>query len=245
MFSIAATAIDLSIMTTHPPAASNVVALAQTTDVNTEVEDPIPVIHLGSLPPWWAAAQSGGRRPARAWSEADPTPVPEYDEGDDLEPTQFTDPEPVAEKIMRRRGHRSRTTQKAHKSPTAREKEAAKKHVKRERKAIRLKLAGTSANITRTATTSTAWFIQRQSPWNFRTTGKQRNFIQNEAMVLTNLQKAGVRNLRCCGRTRRSRVGTGVSNSPHVPASGGVWIGLLGRCGTRPIGLCSAAPARG
>ena len=166
-----------------------------------KVEDPVPVILPGSLPPSWAAAQSSVRRPAQAWSEADPTPVPEYDDNgeddydEDTEPTQFTDPEQVAEKVMRRRGRRGRLEKKARKSATDREKDAAKKRVERERKAVHLKLTGTSANITRTATTSTAWFWQQQGPWNFRTTGKQRRFIQDEAMILTNLQKAGVRKL--------------------------------------------------
>ena len=160
-----------------------------------KLDDPVPVIPPGALPPSWAAAQSHAPQPARAWSEAEHPHAPDlpeydynYDDTDDF--AQTTDPDQVAEEVLG--GRRRRTGKKRAKSATDRDKAAAKKRADRERKAVRLKLTGTSANITRTATTSTAWFVQRQGPWNFRTTGKQRRFIQDEAIILTNLQKAGV-----------------------------------------------------
>ncbi|MBT2266021.1 ATP-binding protein [Rhodococcus erythropolis] len=164
-----------------------------------KLDDPVPVIPPGALPPSWAAMQSHAPQPVRAWSEAEPAHAPdgsEYDHGEDDtdgHTSLATDPDHVADKVLGRQ--RRRTGKKRAKSATDRDKAAAKKRADRERKAVRLKLTGTSANITRTATTSTAWFVQRQGPWNFRTTGKQRRFIQDEAIILTNLQKAGVNTL--------------------------------------------------
>ena len=115
-----------------------------------KLDDPVPVIPPGALPPSWAAAQSHAPQPARAWSEAEHPHAPDlpeydynYDDTDDF--AQTTDPDQVAEEVLG--GRRRRTGKKRAKSATDRDKAAAKKRADRERKAVRLKLTGTSANI--------------------------------------------------------------------------------------------------
>nr|WP_271209481.1 ATP-binding protein [Rhodococcus wratislaviensis]GLK34029.1 ATPase [Rhodococcus wratislaviensis] len=160
-----------------------------------QLEDPVPVIPPGALPPSWAAGrQTPAPQPGpRAWSEVEfpPHPVTEVPEEVD---TRAKDPAVLAEDTRTPERRRKRSKRRG-KTPADREKAAAKKRADRARKAVRLQLTGTSGHITRTSRTSTAWFVQKQGPWNFRTTGKQRRFIRDEAMVLTNLQQAGVERL--------------------------------------------------
>ncbi|GAA3136776.1 hypothetical protein GCM10020255_012060 [Rhodococcus baikonurensis] len=51
-----------------------------------KLDDPVPVIPPGTLPPSWAAVQPRAPQPVRAWSEAEPAHGPDgsaYDHGED------------------------------------------------------------------------------------------------------------------------------------------------------------------
>ena len=102
-----------------------------------KLDDPVPVIPPGALPPSWAAVQSRAPQPARAWSEAEHPHTPdgsEYDNGEDDtdgHTLPATDPDHVADKVLGRQ--RRRTGKKRAKSATDRDKAAAKKRADRER----------------------------------------------------------------------------------------------------------------
>ncbi len=127
-----------------------------------QLEDPVPVIPPGALPPSWAAGrQSPSPQPGpRAWSEVEfpPHPVVEVsEEVDDRESSPATLAEDTRTRERPRKGSKRRG-----KTPTDRGKVAAKKCADRARKSVRLQLTGTSGHITRTSRTSTAWFVQKQ-----------------------------------------------------------------------------------
>ena len=136
-----------------------------------QLEDPVPVIPPGALPPSWAAVQQtpASQLGPRAWSEVQFPPYPVAEVSEEVDP-QAEDPAVLAEDTRKRERGRKRSKRRG-KTPADREKAAAKKRADSARKAVRLQLTGTSGHITRTTRTSTAWFVQKQGPWNFRTTG--------------------------------------------------------------------------
>ncbi|EME19369.1 ATP-binding protein [Rhodococcus triatomae] len=166
-------------------------------DPNFDEPEPT-VVPPGALPPSWAAAMASSRAAAAAprpqelaWSQVpdsriaptSPTVIPA------TEPEQ-AEPAGKGKKRSKKRGR--------HADPEAeitRQMTAAKKRNDRERKAVRLALIGVEGNVTRTRRQSTAWFVQPPGPWNMRPVGKQRRYIQNEALVVANLAESGVTGL--------------------------------------------------
>ncbi|EKT83650.1 hypothetical protein WSS_A06029 [Rhodococcus opacus M213] len=170
-------------------------------DPNFDEPEP-PVVPPGALPPSWAAAM---RNAVPTAPTAEPTPqhlawsqVPEASMPP-VEPLRTptaspaaTEPPVVDEPAGPRRG---RKRGKSSEAEFDRQRTAAKKQAKRDRKAIRLALTGVEGNITRTRSTSTAWFVQPPGPWNMRPVGRQRQYIRSEALVLANLAESGVTTL--------------------------------------------------
>lgn len=71
-----------------------------------KLDDPVPVIPPGALPPSWAAVQSHAPQPARAWSEAEPAHAPDSSQDDhsedDTGSSPATDPAWTAESDVAR-----------------------------------------------------------------------------------------------------------------------------------------------
>ncbi|KOS57564.1 ATP-binding protein [Rhodococcus rhodochrous] len=158
------------------------------------IDEPVPVIPPGALPPSWAAARTAQNPTpdpgALAWSQA---PTPHLPPATDPPPPSEENPPTPLTQRRTRRGRRG--TARSAAPGLGRQRRTATKRAARERKAVRLALTGVSGHITRTPTSATAWFVQPPGPWNMRPTARQRRYIRNEALVLTNLSAAGVTTL--------------------------------------------------
>ena len=168
-------------------------------------DDPEPtVVPPGALPPSWAAAMAAHRTaspPSVPDPNADATQAAEL-AWSQVPDSSITAPAAVtastaavgadAPPAQRRRGRTKRGTSADTDAEFTRQTKAAAKRAARTRKVVRLQLVGVEGNITRTRTQSTAWFVQPPGPWNMRPVGRQRRYIQNEALVLANLAEAGV-----------------------------------------------------
>ncbi|TCN53485.1 AAA domain-containing protein [Rhodococcus sp. SMB37] len=166
-------------------------------DPNFDEPEPA-VVPPGALPPSWAAAMAAGRGPTPAASAPMPAPELAWSRVPDSSmappaPAAPLDAEPPTGTRSRRRTKRGKTADSS--AEFARQAKAASNRADRDRKAVRLELVGVEGNVTRTRTQSTAWFVQPPGPWNMRPVGRQRRYIQHEALVLANLAEAGVTGL--------------------------------------------------
>uniref|UniRef100_UPI003F498DE0 ATP-binding protein n=1 Tax=Nocardia suismassiliense TaxID=2077092 RepID=UPI003F498DE0 len=69
------------------------------------------------------------------------------------------------------------------------------KQAARNKKLLQLKLRGTVGHLTRTGSTTTAWFVQAPGAWTMRSSQKQNGYITSEAQVLSRLHNLGVERL--------------------------------------------------
>lgn len=173
-----------------------------------------PVLPPGALPPSWAAAMAanrptsdarayvaaghpdGGqirsrdtvREPNLAWSEV----VDEFgsSKGALNAPIDLSKSDRDEGPRRKRRGRKN-----SDRTEFDRQFTDAKKSSARDRKAVRLQLIAVEGNVTRTRRQSTAWYVQAPGPWNMRPVGRQRRYIQDEGLVLSNLAESGVTGL--------------------------------------------------
>ncbi|MBH0119236.1 ATP-binding protein [Rhodococcus sp. CX] len=166
-------------------------------DPNFDEPEPI-IVPPGALPPSWAAALATGLGPAAPREPAWPQAL-EPDIAATFPPAAIEPPAPPipadTAAPSEKGGKRKRRHGGGPNAEFTRQAAEAKKRRDRDRKSVRLDLIGVEGNITRTRRQSTAWFVQPPGPWNMRPLGKQRRYIQNEALVVANLAEAGVTGL--------------------------------------------------